>query len=560
MTALQAPSITRRSSAGGPVDTIFIGGRIWTGDAAGTWATTMAVREGRLVAVGGADVAELAGSSTKVVDLGDRVVVPGFIDSHIHPISAGLKLMSVDLAGCRDRGEYLESIRAYAETLAPDAWVLGGGWSFDAFPGGIPTAEELDRVVGGRPAVLSNRDTHTYWVSSRALEIAGIDQHTPDPADGRIERAPDGTPVGALQEGAMRLADAVVPEPSQDDLLQALLVAQEHLHSLGITGWQDAKVFAPYAEAYTTAADRGLLTADVTGALWWERNSGDVDSQVQSMLETRSAMSRPGLRYTSTKVMLDGVAENFTAAMLEPYVHDCLAHDHGLHFFDPDELRELAVALDAASQQLHFHAVGDAAVRQALDTIELVQRTNGPARQRHHIAHIQVVHPDDVPRFARLGVAANAQPLWARLEPQMTELTMPFLGERRSAWQYPFGALERAGAVLSIGSDWPVSTPDPWRELHVAANRTPAGDSPTWTPEDGAFLPDERISLARAVRAFTSGSAWVNGTDHERGSLEPGKYADFAVLDRDPFTGPAEEIWSTTTAQTWVAGTCVHGA
>jgi predicted amidohydrolase YtcJ len=558
MTALQAPSITRSIRDIDRVDTVLTGGRVWTGDLAGTWAYSLAITDGRLVAVGGADVRELAGPGTEIVDLDGKVVIPGLTDSHLHPINAGRKMLSVDLSGCRDRAQYADVIAAYAGGLPADGWVQGGGWSFDAFPAGVPTAEELDRVVGGRPAVLSNRDGHTYWVSSRALEIAGIGEHTPDPADGRIERNADGRPVGALQEGAMALVDAVVPEVSDDDLLRALLAAQEYVHSLGITGWQDAKVFPPYAWVYTRAAEEGLLTADVTGALWWERGDGSVAEQLERMLETRRSMSRPGLRYTTTKIMLDGVAENFTAAMLEPYVHDCLAHDHGLHFFDSEELREIVTALDAAGQQIHFHAVGDAAVRQGLDMVELAQANNGPKRLRHHIAHIQVVHPEDIVRFTRLGVAANAQPLWARLEPQMTELTMPFLGERRSAWQYPFGALDRAGAVISIGSDWPVSTPEPFRELHVAVNRTPAADSPTWRSEDGAFLPDERLTLARALRAFTSGSAWINGTDHERGSLEPGKYADFVVLDRDPFTGPVEDIWTTRAEQTWIAGRPVH--
>jgi predicted amidohydrolase YtcJ len=551
----QAPSATRvLPGHSGPVDVVVTGARIWTGDCAGTWASTLAVAGGRLVAVGGDDVRDLAAAGTSVVHLGGRTVVPGLIDAHVHPITAGLKMLSCDLSRLPDRAAYAAAIAAHAATLPPEAWVRGGNWSFDAFPGGIPTADELDSLVGRRPAVLSNRDNHTYWVSSRALEIAGIDRHTPDPPDGRIERDAAGEPVGALQEGAMALLDAVLPAITDEQLLEALLAAQRYLHGLGITGWQDAKVFPEYARAYTRAADQGLLTADVTGAQWWERGAGTVAEQIARMLDTRRTMSRPGLRYTATKLMLDGVAENFTAAMLEPYVHNCLSHDHGLRFFDPDELREIVLGLDAAGQQLHFHAVGDAAVREGLDMVELVRRRNPPRVLRHHIAHLQVMHPDDVRRFVRLGIAANVQPLWARLEPQMTELTMPFLGERRSGWQYPFGALDRAGAVLAFGSDWPVSTPEPFREIHVAVNRTPAGDSRTWTPAEGVFLPEERLSLSRALRAFTAGSAWVNGTDHERGTLEPGKFADFAVLARDPFSGPVEEIWETSVDQTWIAG------
>ncbi|WP_460834961.1 amidohydrolase [Nocardioides hungaricus] len=556
---MQTPSITRTVAEIGPVDVVLADARIWTGDAAGSWATTLAVAGGRLVAVGGDDVRDLAGPGTRIVSVEGRTVIPGLIDAHVHPVPAGQKMLSVDLGRLTDRTQYAEAIASYAATLPADAWVRGGNWSFDAFPGGVPTAAELDPLVGGRPAVLPNRDGHTYWVSTRALELAGIDRDTPDPADGRIERDAAGDAVGALQEGAMRLVDAVVPAPTEDELLEALLTAQAYLHSIGITGWQDAKVFPEIARTYARASDEGLLTGDVTGALWWDRGAGSVVDQVGSMVDTRQTLSRPGLRFTTTKMMLDGVAENFTAAMLEAYVHQCLAHDHGLHFFDADELREIVLALDAAGQQIHFHAVGDAAVREGLDMVELIQSTSPGRRLRHHIAHIQVMHPDDAGRFARLGVAVNAQPLWARLEPQMTELTMPFLGERRAGWQYPWGTLDRTGAVLAFGSDWPVSTPEPFRELHVAVNRTPAGDSPTWRPGDGVFLPEERLSLSRALRAFTMGSAWVNGTDHERGSLEPGKYADFAILDRDPFSGPTEEIWTTGVEQTWIAGRPVHG-
>lgn len=552
------PGVTRTVPDPGVVDTVFVGGQVWTGDSAGSWATGFAVSGGALVAVGGDDVRSLAGHGTEVVHLEGKIVVPGFIDSHLHPILAGLKMLAVDLSSSRSRLEYAQVIAHYAESVG-DGWVLGGGWSFDAFTGGVPTAVELDRLVGRRPAALTNRDGHTYWVSSRALELAGIDRSTPDPPDGRIERDADGHPTGALQEGAMALVDAVLPPVTDDTLLEALLVAQRYLHTLGITGWQDARIEPAFARVYTRAADEGLLLGDVTGALWWERDHRPTADQVAEMVRTRRTMSRPGLRFASTKLMLDGVAENFTASMLEPYIHDCLTHDQGLSFFTDEALHDVVRALDGAGQQLHFHAVGDGAVRQALDAIEMLRSAHPQHRIRHHIAHIQVVHPDDIGRFRTLGAAANAQALWARREPQMTELTMPFLGERRSGWQYPFGSLDRVGAMISMGSDWPVSTPEPFRAMHVAVNRTPARDSPTWTPADGVFMPEERLPFTRALRAYTSGSAWVNGSETDRGTIEPGKRADVVVLQTDPFAGPPDEIWATRAEQTWIDGVRIHG-
>ena len=348
-----------------------------------------------------------------------------------------------------------------------------------------------------------------------------------------------------------------------DTLTQALLRGQEYLHSYGVTAWQDAIVGA-YADladagpAYLRAAAEGTLTGRVVGAIWWDRTLGL--EQIPSILERREHYRGGRFAATSVKVMQDGVAENFTAAMLEPY---CDGHGHftdnsGISFVPPEILNEAVPLLDAEGFQVHFHAIGDRAVRECLDAVERAIGRNGRGDNRHHIAHIQVVHPEDVARFRELGVAANMQSLWAALEPQMVELTLPFLGDPRSAWQYPFGDLLRSGAVLAAGSDWSVSTPNPLAAIHVAVNRmAPPGY------EEGdydAFLPEQAIDLATSLTAYTAGSAWVNHLDGDTGTIEVGKYADLVVLDRDPFAGPRDEIGATRVLQTFVEGDRVYAA
>ena len=345
---------------------------------------------------------------------------------------------------------------------------------------------------------LQNRDGHGAWVNSRALELAGIDAHTPDPPDGRIERDDRDEPVGMLQEGATRLVSRLLPPVTDEDRYLGLLAGQRYLLSLGITGWQDAIVGRGFGEddatsAYHRAAGAGTLLVNVVGALWWQRQQGL--EQLAELLHRREADAAHRFRPTSVKMMLDGVAENHTAAMLDPYLdeHGCATANSGLDFIDPGELPRFVTELDRHGFQVHFHALGDRAVRNALDAIEAARDANGTSGNRHHLAHLQVIHPDDVPRFAPLGATANIQPLWATNEPQMTELTIPFLGETRATWQYPFATLTRAGARLAAGSDWPVSSPDPLLGVHVAANRSlpDTADSP--------FLPGQ--ALARGGRS-----------------------------------------------------------
>jgi predicted amidohydrolase YtcJ len=544
-------------------DLVFTGGPVFTANTVRSRASAVAVRAGRIVAVGGDDVRELVGPSTELVDLRGRMLIPGFQDAHVHPVWGGLDMLRCDLSELGTAAEYLEAIAGYVADHASDEWILGGGWQMSAFPGGTPTAAALDAVTGGRPAFIPNRDGHGAWVNSAALRLAGIDRETPDPADGRIERDADGTPSGTLHEGAMALVNRLLPEEPLERLTDALRLGQRYLHSFGITAWQDA-IVGSYGDAgdpgpaYLRAAADGTLTARVVGAIWWDRTQGL--EQIPSILERRDRYRAGRFAATSVKVMQDGVAENFTAAMLEPY---CDGHGHftdnsGISFVDPAVLAEAVPILDAEGFQVHFHAIGDRAVRECLDAVERAIALNGRSDNRHHIAHIQVVHPEDVPRFRELGVAANMQSLWATYEPQMVELTLPFLGEPRSAWQYPFGDLLRAGAVLAAGSDWSVSTPDPMAAIHTAVNRTAAPGH-----EEGeydAFLPEQAIDLATSLTAYTAGSAWVNHLDDVTGTIEVGKLADLVVLDRDPFAGPAEEIGATHALQTFVEGERVFAA
>jgi predicted amidohydrolase YtcJ len=536
-------------------DLVLTGGRIFTADAARTWAEALAVRAGRIVAVGGdRDVRPLVDAGTRVIELRGRTVTPGFGDSHVHPPMAGLARIRCELHGRHGLDEYLATVAAYAAANPDAEWITGGGWSLSDFPGGLPRREDLDRVCPDRPVFLPNRDGHDAWVNTEALVRAGIDKMTSDPADGRIARDEDGNPTGTLHEGAMTLVERLVPQATPEDLRRATLESQRHLHSLGITNWQDAWVTPVEEAAYRALGESGELTARVVGGLWWEREQGL--EQIDELVERRALGPAGRFRPTSVKLMCDGIVENQTASMTEPYfdVHGHATDNRGKDFIDPEVLKQAVVRLDALGFQPHFHALGDRAVRQALDAVEAARQANGWSDTRPHLAHIQVVHPDDLPRFRALGALANAQPYWAVLEDQMTELTLPFLGPVVAARQYPFRSLRRHGATLVMGSDWSVSTPDPFAQMEVAVNRVPDVDRSA-----APFLPDERLELVDILGAATAGSAYANHLD-EAGVLAVGRLADLAVLDRDLFDRGQGPIGETRVLATFVEGVTVYEA
>ncbi len=553
-------------------DVVFTGGAVYTPDAAGRrlvpagcgaagggWARVVAVRGERIVAVAEADdagICDLIGPRTEVVDLSGRALLPGFQDAHVHPAFAGVTMIGCNLIGAATLDDALARISSYAARRTDAEWIAGSGWRMEWFDRGLPSRELLDKVTEGRAVYLTNRDGHGAWASTRALDLAGIDARTPDPPDGRIERGLDGSAQGTLHEGAATLVGRHVPALTLPDRVRGLLLAQEHLHARGITAWQDA-IIGDYLGSgdplpvYLAAARAGSLTARVEGALWWDRARGA--EQLPDILARREQGQAGRFRANTVKIMQDGVVESFTAGMLEPYLDCCGAStaNRGLSHVEAGQLREYVTLLDAAGFQVHLHAIGDRAVTEALDAIEAARGVNGAGDHRHHIAHLQVMHRRDIPRFAALDVTANVQALWAAHEPQLDELTIPFIGPERAARQYLFGDLLRSGARLAAGSDWAVSSANPLRAIHVAVNRT--------LPGTGAepLLPGQSLGLAEALAAYTAGSAYVNHLD-ETGAIEPGRLADLVVLDRDPFDGPAGEIASTRVELTYVGGQQVY--
>lgn len=540
---------------------IFHSGRVFTGTrGAGAPASAVAVEDGLITAVGDETLRELATSNTRVIDLAGRLLIPGFQDAHAHPVFGALELTTCTLVGLGSVEEYLRAVAEYAHAHPADRNLQGAGWTQSAFAGGLPTASMLDPLVPDRPLLLWGNDGHRAWVNSAALRAAGIDHSTPDPADGRIERDAHGQPTGLLFEGAVKPVLALLDDATPEALDQAVLRAQEHLHAVGITAWQDAILSRAEdgedpAEAYLRADQAGRLTARVSGALWWDRTRGL--EQIPELVARRERFRGTRFSTPTVKIMQDGIIESETAALIAPYR---AAHEHtGLSFVDPEFLRDVAIALEAEGFQLHFHGIGDRAVRESLDAVATARAMRNPGAAdldlRHHIAHVQLIAPSDLARFAELEVTANIQPYWATNDPLMVEHTIPVLGGERSAQQYPFGSLHAAGARLAAGSDWPVSTPDPIAGIHVAVTRTLPPGHPGRSEE--AFHPGEAIDVQTALRAYTSGSAYVNHFD-QSGRIATGLVADLVVLDRDLLSVPAEEIGTVRVDETFIDGASVY--
>jgi hypothetical protein len=535
-----------------PADVIFVNGAVYTMDINRSWATAVAIRDDKIVYVGFGDgVDALKGLDTRVVNLEGKMLMPSFQDVHIHPLDSGKQALTVNLEGLQTIKAYVAAVKAYADANPDDAWILGGGWSMDVFGPGARTSKKLlDTVVPDRPVFLTSSDGHTGWANSKALAAAGIDQDTRDPVSGIVDRnAETGEIIGSLQEGAMELMTPHIPPTSPEFDQRGLKYSVDLLNSYGITAITDAWVLKPSLEAYRALDDRGELTLRVVASLWWERTLGL--EQIADFKQLRDEFTRGNINAGTVKIMQDGVLENYTGAMSEPYFVD--GFPTGIPMVDPDFLKTAVTALDAEGFQVHFHAIGDAAITQCLDAVEAAIDANGNAHRRHHISHLQLIHPTDLPRFRELDVVANFQPLWAYADAYVTDLTIPFIGEERAEWMYTIRSVVNAGGMIAFGSDWFVSTANPFPQIETAITRTDA------EADDAPFMPHETIDLATALAAFTINAAYVNGIDDVSGSIGVGKLADLIVLDRNLFAIPAKEISETKVLLTLFGGKAVHG-
>jgi hypothetical protein len=536
--AIVLAAILAASCGGRPAelaDLVLTNGAIYTMDAARPWASALAVAKGKILYVGDDPGAlRLRGGSTVVADLEEKMVLPAFQDSHIHLVTGGIELGLCNLNGSRTKEEVFEKIKAYAAANPGAPWVTGGGWDLPVFPQANPRKEDLDALVSDRPAVLSSADGHSAWANSRALELAGVTKDTADPAGGRIERDPKtGEPTGTFRESAAGLVEKLIPELGPEDTIKGLKAGLGLANRFGIASIIEASAGPKILDAYAALDRSGELSVRVLASLHVDTDKGT--AEVERLVKLREAYRGARLKSTAAKIFADGVMEPHTAALLEPYSDR--PGDRGTPLLEPAAFDTLAVALDAAGFQIHVHAIGDRAIRMSLDAFEAAGRANGFRDLRHHIVHLELIDPADIPRFKALGVTANFQALWAYADPYITDLTLPILGPGRSRWLYPIGSVAATGAVIAGGSDWSVSSMNPLEAIQVALTRRGPDDSP-----GDAWIPEEKADLETMLRAYTINGAWLSHDEKSRGSLEPGKAADLIVLGRNLFKIPSSEI------------------
>jgi predicted amidohydrolase YtcJ len=534
-----------------PADLVLRNGAVYTVDAARSWATAVAIRGRRIVYVGTDSLPPgLVGPRTETVDLAGRMVLPGFQDAHVHPISSGIDLGECDLNAAKTAAEAADSIRAYAAAHPDLPWIRGAGWQLPLFPAGNPSKELLDRLVPDRPAVLWAADGHSAWVNSRALAIAKITRDTPDPRDGRIERdRRTGEPSGTLRESAANLVERVLPARTAAEQAGGLERAQRLAGSFGITTVFSAHTDEDELRAFADADRAGRLHLRVIAAL---AAPGNGDSMLVRLRDWRDRYATPHVRPVAVKLFQDGVIEARTAAMLAPYLDR--RGDAGTPRRDQATLDPLVAALDRDGFQIHVHAIGDRAIRMTLDALAHARAVNGARDSRHAIAHLELIDSADIPRFRALGVVANFEPLWANGDEYLTRMTEPALGPARSRWLYPIASVVRTGAVVSGGSDWSVSSLNPLDAIEVGITHSQPGDTvtPPWHPA-------ERVDLPTMIALYTINAAWAHHQERETGSIEAGKLADLIVLDRNLFEVPVSRIHEVKVERTLLEGRTVFG-
>ncbi len=531
------------SNATEAADLVIVHGRVYPADGSGAFHEAMAVKRNRVLAVGNArDIDALRGPQTAVVDAAGGAVVPGFSDSHIHFLMGGETLDQASLDEARTLDDIQKTVKTFAASHPDRPWVLGWGWWYSAIPGNLPTRQQLDAAVADRPASLRCGDGHSVWVNSKALALATITRDTPDPKNGVIVRDQNGEPTGLLKESAQALIETVMPTPTAEDNRRAIAAAVTEAHRNGVTAIRIADGTPEDLELYAAMKQVGELKMRTYSALSIKPGFTEADADRFDAVWNKYPED-PTFKTGLVKLMVDGVIETNTAAMLSPYLN---AATSGTPNYTQEELERIVTAMDRRGWQIMIHAIGDRGIRMALDAFERAIQVNpAPARgRRHSIEHIETIDPQDIPRFGKLGIIASMQPLHGSLmnrpgDGWMSGVWSGNLGPERAARGWMWNSIAGDGGRLAFGSDWPVVTLNPAPGIVVAINRTSRGG-----------LPSQALSMTDVIDAYTRGAAYASFEDARRGTLAPGMLADIAVLSTDIFTtrpAKAADIVVTTT-------------
>ena len=544
-------------------DIIFTGGAVYKVTDSDPWATTVAVTNNRITYVGNdANIKSLIGPNTSVVNLDGKMLMPGFQDAHVHPVDSGMTFNQCAVFDLPQLDDLLDAIKKCVDERPDADWIVGAGWYVSTFaPTGIPNKQMLDAIAPNTPITLLSNAAHSVWANSAAIERAGITADTKDPEGGKIDRDPiTGEPSGSFQESAMPLIQNFEPTITLKERIEGLAYAQQLFHSFGITGVHDSYVEVSretaYSnmEAYTAFEDLGSLKMHVVAAMLYDP-SLPLEPQIELFKKIRKSADRNHVSASAIKILVDGVATSYSAAMLEPYADRLNEGITGTPLVSRTNLIELVTRLDLLGFQIHFHTIGDAATHYSLDALEVARTQNGQRDSRHHLSHIMVWEPTDFDRMANLDAIANFQALWASKGTHYDEITYVRMGEERSKYLYPINTLHKLGVKLAFGSDWYVTSANPLLAIEVAVTRLEP-DGNTTDP----LLPNEAIDLATAIRAATLGSAYGNFLNEETGSIEVGKLADLIVIDKNLFNLPSSDISEARVLLTLFGGEIVFGS
>lgn len=530
-------------------DLVLLNGRIWTAEDRQTFVEAVAVRGNLIMQTGSTeDIRGLVGSSTKVIDLQGKLVIPGFNDAHIHFLGGSLELFEVDLTGAMNGAEIVSAVARFATEHPEKTWITGRGWQYTWFPSGMPSAEVLAEMITDRPVFIKAYDGHSAWANAKALELAGVTAKSKPAGFGEVVLDARGNLTGALLEDAMDLVARIIPKPSREEKLAALRAGLKLANSLGITSIQNASGNVDELSLYVELQQKNELSLRYAAALSVEASTPENEIAAYRV-KRKELAENPRIRADAIKFMLDGVIESHTAAMLKPYHDVPLAGDFAIPLA---EYKRLVSALDKDGFRLQTHAIGDRAVREALNAYESAEKENGPRPRRNRVEHIETISPEDIPRFASLGVMPSMEPIHA--DPGTMGVWQKAIGPERMPWSFAWKSMLDAGAKLVYSSDWPACIDiNPIRGIHVAVNRR----TPDGFPVD-AWVAEQKIDITDALIAYTRTGAYATFEEDTKGQIKAGMLADMVVLSNDLFTIDPMSIASTHVVMTVFDGTVIY--